>query len=1155
MSAIFISYTGRDPVGDAWADRLEQWFEDWGYGFFRDKSHSHGAKAGDDWRATLHRELRLATVMVSLCTKQYDSSPWCVGEVAIAVHRGLMVIPIQLVETAEDLKTIPLPLLLDINQAIKVTGASAPTEATLADVQRRLQRKLTEAMNWRALLSWQGHWQPYPGLLSFEDHQAPVFFGRDEAITSISKTLGSLLLQAPALLLLLGASGYGKSSLVKAGVVPKLRAERQPQAGGGEQPSWLVLPPFKPEAAPFAALQAVLAAAGCPGDGSDPLRQLQWLSSARQRPVLLVIDQFEELLTTAAGPDGEPGEGGRFLSFLEALLQGPPARVLVVGTMRTDFLAPLQSVSSTLTNKAIKETLEPIAPADFGQLITGPAHRAGLTLQPGLEERLVKDSGGGDALPLLAFTLLQLWEKRQERGCPVAGERGELWDLTVADYVHLVGGIDGSVRTQAKACWDPANSEPAEAKAMREAFLDHLVIVSDDGRVAKCTARRNDLPPDSWPILQQMVNKRLLVSSTVTEQGTKTVETILEIAHEALLNTWEPLVQWIEESREELRQGLGLQRQRVKRLTPDLAVVAPQRQRRQALEQLATLAAAGGIEQKAVGKEGREPLAELLIPPRVEGKTPPTAPIDDRADAALILALIGAEEPLSACLADGAAPVELRRRAAESLGLLAKRSSDPEQRERIERQLEAVLRGAPLDVRIEVELDLKQLDPAMLQGLVEQTQQQVAEALQQALQSGQLPPGLSEEQLRSIFEQAVQQQVQERLKGLQSELWAKGDAPGWKEHDERLPQLQGAAQGLQLAASAELPLLGSGPGRVVPMLTLTALEAGGGLQITTKVVEVPVWRLPLPEGEQLELVMVPGGEHRIGSPADERDKEAVLDWFAANRDGCRDLQTRKPVDVEVERRVELAPFWLLRHPISQRQWQAVVKAVEAVERELEESPAGAKAESLWDLHGQPGGLAVNQVSWFDCQEWLRRLNRWLGAQWVDLDGVGEPPQLVLPGDGQWEAACRAGTATPFHFGDTLDARWARYDASYVFGLGRKGPKLKQPGLNGGCALVNRYGLAEMHGQLYEWCADSWHPNPVGEGWHADGLPWEGEDGDLARRESGQRGWKLLRGGSWINLPHDCRAAGRNSVIPVTGVTSFGLRPCCCPSPPGSLLGS
>jgi formylglycine-generating enzyme required for sulfatase activity len=1049
MSAIFISYTGRDPVGDAWADRLVDWFREWGYGFFRDKDHRDGAKAGEDWRATLYAELDDATAMVCLCSQQYDSSPWCVGEVAIAVEKGKTVIPIQLASTADELKQEPLPLLLQTKQAIQVAGAKAPSPEQLAEVKQQLQARLREKLNWRDLQHWDRSLAPYPGLPAFEEQQAPVFFGRDKAIEAVVERLEALALRPRALLLLLGASGYGKSSLVRAGVAPRLK-------GTGAE-GMTVVPPFTPGDEPFQELEEAVAAAGEEFDPADPLDSLRALQRRNKKPVLLVIDQFEELLTAGPKEEGTADQGELFQAFLLKLLRARKPGLMVLATMRTDFLAPLQSRWPALTAMASTITLEPIQPEDFGVLITGPAKRASLTLEAGLETRLVKESGGRDALPLLAFTLEQLWKARTGQ-C-----------LTLKAYDDLEG-VEGAVRKRAKECWDPETSSEAVRQALREAFLDHLVSVGGDGREAKRPAPLAALPSASREIVQKMVDDRLLVLNNG----------ILEIAHEALLRTWDPLVQWLEENQEERLQCL-----RVKRLQPDLAVEAPPRQRRQALEQLAALAAAGGIEQKAVAKEGLEPLAQLLAPRKTPEGDPPTAPEADRADAALILALIGAEEPLSACLADGAAPVELRRRAAESLGLLAKRSSDPEQRERIEGELEAVLRGDALDVQVV-------------------------------------------------------------------------DVAGWKEHDKRLPLLQGASRGLQLAASAKLALLGSGPGRVVPMLTLTALEEAGGLHITTEVVEVEVWRLPLPEGEQLELVMVPGGEHRIGSPADERDKATVLNWFAANRDGCRDPRTEEPLDVEAERRVELAPFWLLRHPISQRQWQAVVKAVEAVEaveRELDESPGGAKAESLWDLYGQPGELAVNQVSWNDSQEWLRRLNRWLSEQWLVLGGGGKPLQLALPGEGQWEAACRAGTATPFHFGDTLDARWARYDASYVFGLGRKGAKAKQPGVNGGCGLVNRYGLGEMHGQLFEWCGDSWHPNPVGEGWHADGLPWEGEDGDLARRESGQRGWKLLRGGSWVAGPHGCRAAYRHSSDPDYVDTGIGLRPCCCPSPPGSLLGS
>jgi formylglycine-generating enzyme required for sulfatase activity len=1046
MSAIFISYTGRDPEGDAWADRLEQWFKEWDYGFFRDKNHRDGVKAGDDWRATLYAELDDATAMVCLCSQQYDSSPWCVGEVAIAVEKGKTVIPIQLVTTADELKKEPLPLLLQTRQAIKVAGAKEPSPEQLAEVKQRLQATLREKLNWRDLQHWDRSLAPYPGLPAFEEQQAPVFFGRDKAIEAVVERLEALALRPGAFLLLLGASGYGKSSLVRAGVAPRLK-------GTGAE-GMTVVPPFTPGDEPFQELEEAVAAADGVFDPADPLGSLRALQRRNKKPVLLVIDQFEELLSAGPKEEGTADQGELFQGFLLQLLRSRKPGLMVLATMRTDFLAPLQSRWPALTAMASTITLEPIQPEDFGVLITGPAKRASLTLEAGLETRLVKESGGRDALPLLAFTLEKLWKARTGQ-C-----------LTLKAYDDLEG-VEGSVGKRAKECWDPQTSSEAVRQALREAFLDHLVSVGGDGREAKRPAPMDSLPLASREIVQKMVDDRLLVLNNG----------IVEIAHEALLRTWDPLVQWLEESQEERLQGL-----RVKRLTPDLAVEAPQRQRRQALEQLAALAAAGGIEQKAVAKEGLEPLAQLLAPRKTKDEDPPTAPEADRADAALILALIGAEKPLSACLEDGAAPVELRRRAAESLGLLAKRSGDPAQRERIEEQLEAVLRGEPLDVRVV-------------------------------------------------------------------------DAAGWKQHDEHLPLLQGAAQGLQLAASAGLPLLSSGLGRVVPMLTLTALEEAGELQITTDVVEVEVWSLPLPGGEQLELVMVPGGEYLIGSPADERDKNAVLDWFAANCDGCRDLQTRKPVDVEAERRVELAPFWLVRHPISQGQWKAVVEGVEAVHQELEASPGKANPDNVWDRHGQPGDLAVDSVNWHSCQEWLRRLNRWLGAQWVELGGAGEPLQLALPGGGQWEAACRAGTATPFHFGDTLDARWARYEASYVFGLGRKGAKAKQPGVNGGCGLVNRYGLAEMHGQLSEWCADSWHPNPVGEGWRADGLPWKGEDGDLAQRESGQRGWMLLRGGSWRGLPHICRAAARSSYAPDSDDAGVGLRPCCCPSPPGSLLGS
>ncbi|MFM9100734.1 MAG: formylglycine-generating enzyme family protein [Cyanobium sp.] len=149
---------------------------------------------------------------------------------------------------------------------------------------------------------------------------------------------------------------------------------------------------------------------------------------------------------------------------------------------------------------------------------------------------------------------------------------------------------------------------------------------------------------------------------------------------------------------------------------------------------------------------------------------------------------------------------------------------------------------------------------------------------------------------------------------------------------------------------------------------------------------------------------------------------------------------------------------------------------------------------------------------------------------------------------------RAGASTPFHFGDVLDASWANYNGGSIYGPSRKGVYRQRPVPVGFFGLVNRWGLAELHGQLFEWCGDQWHPDPTGVGWPSDGQPWQGVDPALEALESAQKEWRLLRGGSWFAGPHDCRAAFRYSVHPAYVSTSIGVRPC-CPLPPGSLLGS
>jgi formylglycine-generating enzyme required for sulfatase activity len=563
----------------------------------------------------------------------------------------------------------------------------------------------------------------------------------------------------------------------------------------------------------------------------------------------------------------------------------------------------------------------------------------------------------------------------------------------------------------------------------------------------------------------------------------------------------------------------------VRRLANDLqADSVPQR--RQALESLAALAAAGGSEERAVRKEAADALEMLLAAA--------ARPEDERQEAALLLALLGLEAPLRRAWADATAPVAVRRRSAESLGLLAKRSGDRGQRDRIAAELEGWLRSDALEVWIEAPLD-----PAVLAEVTHQVDAYVA----RLAEIGGLE-GLSEEQIARSRQDLID-------KALRQQPCDSGAAAGWAEHDARLPLLQGAARGLQLAASADLPPLGSGPGRGVPMLTLTALEEEGGLRLRTAVVVVPVWRLPLPEGEPLELVWVPAGVYGIGS----RPQEVGRDVYT------QILQKCEGVEVEARRRVQLEGFALVRHPITQAQWRAVVKGGPgAPPAALPESPGTCEPKDLWERYGQPGALPVESVSWNACQEWLQRLNLWLKEQWPELGGEGEAPQLALPSESQWEAACRAEAASPaempepppFHFGATLDASWANFDGNHLYGRGRKGAYRQRPVTVGFFGLVNRWGLAELHGQLAEWCGDQWHRHPVREGVEPlEGSAWEGMDPGLAEVPL-EREARLLRGGSWFDIPRVCRSAYRIRIRPASSNNYVGFRVCCLP--PGSLLG-
>jgi formylglycine-generating enzyme required for sulfatase activity len=248
--------------------------------------------------------------------------------------------------------------------------------------------------------------------------------------------------------------------------------------------------------------------------------------------------------------------------------------------------------------------------------------------------------------------------------------------------------------------------------------------------------------------------------------------------------------------------------------------------------------------------------------------------------------------------------------------------------------------------------------------------------------------------------------------------------------------------------------------------------------------------------------------------------------------------------------LQVEEFAMGRQAVTQGQWRAVAN-LPRMECDLDPNPGKYSAKGLWGGHVQPGGLPVHAVSWNDCREWLRRLNRWLLGHWPRLGGQGEPPQLALPSEGQWEVTCRAGANSAFHFGDTLDSNWANFDARFTYGVGRLGLSRYRPLPVGSFGLVNHWGLCEMHGQVWEWCGDRWHPDPINKSWPSDGHPWQEFDPSLEGPETSQKDLRLLRGGFSSNPPESCRSAFRVKNLPDFRHPGIGFRVCCLPQHPST----
>ena len=550
MSAIFISHSSVDA---AHAARMKGWLEAQGHtSLFLDFDPEAGIRAGSSWEQTLYRKLRQCQAVIALVSPAWVASRWCFAELVQARERGkaLFLVMVEPVDAGvfSDLQRIDLTV--------------RPEEG----LERLRFGLLDRGIDPLDAFDWDPGRPPFPGLLAFEEADAAIFFGRGEALAKTLEALDALRRQAAdaaRFLLLLGASGSGKSSLARAGVIPRLKKR---------QAEWLPVPPMRPQQEPVdelaAALVTAFAACGHARDwnalrqalraaadptaaasGTDLLavtRELAVAAGRTDATVLLTIDQAEELFSYTPA-----GAAERFLRLLRAALEPGDRRLMVLATMRSDFLGSFQS-HPALQDKEFGHhlryralTVDPMPLRSVAEIIRGPARLAGLEVDDGLVEAVVGDVGDQDALPLLAFTLRRIYERATAEG------QGR---LTLGAY-DAVGRLEGSVRQEAQRLIDEARPGPDDLDALHAAFVPTLVRINADGGYARRRAPVEQLPQRVLALLRRFVDARLLVSDR-DPQGRETHE----VAHEALLRTWPQLGEWLASDREGLRLLEGLSR-------------------------------------------------------------------------------------------------------------------------------------------------------------------------------------------------------------------------------------------------------------------------------------------------------------------------------------------------------------------------------------------------------------------------------------------------------------------------------------------------------------------------------------------------------------------------------------------------------------------
>lgn len=375
---------------------------------------------------------------------------------------------------------------------------------------------------------------PYKGLRAFEESDAGDFFGRSDLVEQVLDRLRGDDI-ASRLVLVVGGSGSGKSSVVRAGLLPAVRRGSVPGSQG-----WFVTT-MMPGSSPFKELAECLrrVAVSVPDSLVERLAEDEGgINRVLHRllpgdgQLLMLIDQLEELFTLATSADQ-----GAFLAGLVHALTVPDNRLRVVATLRADFYdRPLahQSLGSLVNECTVTTSI--MLPADLEAAIVEPAERAGGRVEPALVAELVSAVADQPAaLPSLQYTLYEL------------AERSSTLTLDLAGYRQL-GGVGGAIASRAERLW--SSLDDVDRDVVRRVF-ERLVVLSVDGEPTRRRAARTELDGlGGEHAVEEVVDGWAQARLLTVDRDPRTRVPTVEIAHEALLREWPRLRSWIEEDRE-----------------------------------------------------------------------------------------------------------------------------------------------------------------------------------------------------------------------------------------------------------------------------------------------------------------------------------------------------------------------------------------------------------------------------------------------------------------------------------------------------------------------------------------------------------------------------------------------------------------------------